>query len=171
MCNRYPNVTLEYEVVDADEVGAGEAVTMSVKLERDNDAASESEHVHAPLYPKEKEEGWWLLVGDTKVPPPAACPRALSPSRSLSLLSLALSLALSLSCALSLAPSLAPSLACSLSLSCFFSLSLTFSLSLALSRLPSLSRVLSLSRFLSLYRATELSDTVQSSTSRFCATR
>jgi len=39
-------------------------VTMSVKLERDNDA--ESEHVHAPSYPKDKEEGWWLLVGDTK---------------------------------------------------------------------------------------------------------
>mmetsp|Transcript_62196 Transcript_62196/g.148187 ORF Transcript_62196/g.148187 Transcript_62196/m.148187 type:complete len:2144 (+) Transcript_62196:214-6645(+) len=64
VCNRYPNVTLEYEVVDADEVEAGGGGTMSVKLERDNDA--ESEHVHAPSYPKDKEEGWWLLVGDTK---------------------------------------------------------------------------------------------------------
>jgi len=34
VCNRYPNVSLEYEVVDADEVSAGEQVQMVVKLER-----------------------------------------------------------------------------------------------------------------------------------------
>jgi pre-mRNA-splicing helicase BRR2 len=64
VCNRYPNVTLEYEVADADSVAAGESVVLNVKLERDNDGAAEN--VHAPYYPKEKEEGWWLLVGDPK---------------------------------------------------------------------------------------------------------
>ena len=37
VCNRYPNVSLEYEVVDADEVSAGEQVQMVVKLERENE--------------------------------------------------------------------------------------------------------------------------------------
>jgi len=64
VCNRYPNVSLEYEVVDADEVSAGEQVQMVVKLERENEV--ELGPVHAPHYPKEKEEAWWLLVGDPK---------------------------------------------------------------------------------------------------------
>jgi len=144
VCNRYPNVTLEYEVVDADEVGAGEAVTMSVKLERDNDA--ESEHVHAPLYPKEKEEGWWLLVGDTKVPPPAACPRALSLPLVPSLCSRLLSLLLSLYRVLSLLrPLLLPlSLALSLFLAFFLSRLLSHSLLLCLACPLSLACSLSL---------------------------
>mmetsp|Transcript_28044 Transcript_28044/g.66662 ORF Transcript_28044/g.66662 Transcript_28044/m.66662 type:complete len:2150 (+) Transcript_28044:160-6609(+) len=62
VCNRYPNVNLEFEVVDADEVGAGEPVQVSVKLERENEGDVGA--VHAPHYPKEKEEAWWLLVGD-----------------------------------------------------------------------------------------------------------
>lgn len=64
VCNRYPNVSLEYEVVDADEVEAGEQVQMVVKLERENEV--ELGPVHAPYYPKTKEEAWWLLVGDPK---------------------------------------------------------------------------------------------------------
>merc|ERR1712216_491428 len=64
VCNRYPNVSLEYDVVDADEIAAGEQVQMVVKLERENEV--ELGPVHAPYYPKEKEEAWWLLVGDPK---------------------------------------------------------------------------------------------------------
>eukprot|EP00281_Chroomonas_sp_CCMP1168_P020883 CAMPEP_0206228716 /NCGR_PEP_ID=MMETSP0047_2-20121206/9314_1 /ASSEMBLY_ACC=CAM_ASM_000192 /TAXON_ID=195065 /ORGANISM="Chroomonas mesostigmatica_cf, Strain CCMP1168" /LENGTH=2146 /DNA_ID=CAMNT_0053651971 /DNA_START=50 /DNA_END=6487 /DNA_ORIENTATION=+ len=60
VCNKYPNVALEYEVVDKDEVGAGEQVQMVVKLERENEGGA----VEAPHYPKDKEEGWWLVVGD-----------------------------------------------------------------------------------------------------------
>ena len=40
MCNRYPNVSLEYQVVDADEVSAGEQVQIVVKLERENEVLS-----------------------------------------------------------------------------------------------------------------------------------
>ena len=32
VCNRYPNVTLEYEVADAYSVAAGESVVLNVKL-------------------------------------------------------------------------------------------------------------------------------------------
>jgi len=63
VCNKYPNVTLEYEVVDKDEVGAGEQVQLVVKLERENEG-DVGGAVHAPHYPKDKEEGWWLVVGD-----------------------------------------------------------------------------------------------------------
>lgn len=34
VCNRYPNVDLSYEVVDAEEVTAGEAVTVQVSAWR-----------------------------------------------------------------------------------------------------------------------------------------
>mmetsp|Transcript_34715 Transcript_34715/g.87733 ORF Transcript_34715/g.87733 Transcript_34715/m.87733 type:complete len:2149 (+) Transcript_34715:158-6604(+) len=63
VCNKYPNVTLEYEVVDKDEVGAGEQVQLVVKLERENEGEVGGA-VHAPHYPKDKEEGWWIVVGD-----------------------------------------------------------------------------------------------------------
>mmetsp|Transcript_23994 Transcript_23994/g.37624 ORF Transcript_23994/g.37624 Transcript_23994/m.37624 type:complete len:334 (-) Transcript_23994:1603-2604(-) len=62
VCNKYPNVSLEFEVVDPDEVTAGDSVQVVVKLERENEG--ELLPVHAPHYPKDKEEGWWLLVGD-----------------------------------------------------------------------------------------------------------
>ena len=65
-CNRYPNIELAFEVEDADEVAAGDSVTVVVSLERDADEMSRVPTVHAPRYPKPKEEGWWLLVGDGK---------------------------------------------------------------------------------------------------------
>ncbi|KAL1312365.1 DExH-box ATP-dependent RNA helicase DExH12-like [Arachis hypogaea] len=61
-CNRFPNIDLSYEVIDSD-VRAGEDVTIQVTLERDQ---AEVGPVDAPRYPKSKEEGWWLVVGDTK---------------------------------------------------------------------------------------------------------
>ncbi|EKX54104.1 hypothetical protein GUITHDRAFT_160810 [Guillardia theta CCMP2712] len=62
VCNRFPNINLEYEVVDADSISAGEQVVVTIRLERDQD--SEVGKVHAPYYPKEKDEAWWVLVGD-----------------------------------------------------------------------------------------------------------
>ncbi|CAA0806975.1 U5 small nuclear ribonucleoprotein helicase-putative [Striga hermonthica] len=65
-CNRFPNIDLSYDVPDADNVGAGEDLSIIVSLERDLEGRVEVGPVDAPKYPKSKEEGWWLVVGDTK---------------------------------------------------------------------------------------------------------
>jgi pre-mRNA-splicing helicase BRR2 len=65
-CNRFPNIDLTYEVVDSEEVTPGKEVSLQVMLERDMEGRTEVEPVDAPRYPKTKEEGWWLVVGDTK---------------------------------------------------------------------------------------------------------
>ncbi|CAK9183443.1 unnamed protein product [Ilex paraguariensis] len=65
-CNRFPNIDLTYDVLDSDNVRAGEEVGVHVTLERDLEGRAEVGPVDAPRYPKAKEEGWWLVVGDTK---------------------------------------------------------------------------------------------------------
>ncbi|KAK8597890.1 hypothetical protein V6N13_095285 [Hibiscus sabdariffa] len=65
-CNRYPNIDLSYEVMESENVRAGEKVTLQVTLERDLEGKTEVGPVDAPRYPKAREEGWWLVVGDTK---------------------------------------------------------------------------------------------------------
>ncbi|CAN1127789.1 DExH-box ATP-dependent RNA helicase DExH12 [Linum perenne] len=65
-CNRYPNIDMTYEVVDAENVKAGDDVTLQVVLERDLEGRTEVGAVDTPRFPKAKEEGWWLVVGDTK---------------------------------------------------------------------------------------------------------
>ena len=73
-CNNYPNVDVSFEVQDSDEITASDPVQIAVKLEReiddeddDEDEVNESDlgKVAAPLFPKEKREGWWIVVGDT----------------------------------------------------------------------------------------------------------
>ena len=53
-CNRYPNIEVNYEVVNADEVEAGDSVEMVVSLEREMDDSDELGAVVAPRYPKKK---------------------------------------------------------------------------------------------------------------------
>ncbi|KAJ0087179.1 hypothetical protein Patl1_09317 [Pistacia atlantica] len=65
-CNRFPNIDMSYEVQDGDNIRAGEEITLQVTLERDVEGRTEVGPVDAPRYPKAKEEGWWLVVGDTK---------------------------------------------------------------------------------------------------------
>merc|ERR1719221_324689 len=63
-CNRFPCISLEYEVQNQDDLRAGASARIVVRLGRD---AMEDESslgpVFAPYYPKEKEESWWLVVG------------------------------------------------------------------------------------------------------------
>jgi pre-mRNA-splicing helicase BRR2 len=72
-CNNYPNIDVNFTVRDPDEVTAGDPVQMEILLEReiDEDEMDEEEMsqlglVSAPLFPKQKHEGWWVVLGDTK---------------------------------------------------------------------------------------------------------
>ena len=74
-CNNYPNIEVAFEGQDSDDITAGDPVQISVKLEREVDEDEEDDEevdetqlgkVAAPLFPKEKREGWWIVVGDTK---------------------------------------------------------------------------------------------------------
>ena len=60
--NRYPDITLKFEVVNAGEVHAGAPVLLAVELEREFEG--ELPPVHAPHFPARKDENWWLVVGD-----------------------------------------------------------------------------------------------------------
>ena len=70
-CNNYPNVEVSFEVQDPDDVTAGDPVQIVVNLEREVDVEDMTDEeladlgkVSAPLYPYEKKESWWVVVGD-----------------------------------------------------------------------------------------------------------
>ena len=72
-CNNYPNIEVVFDVLDFNDITASDPVQISVKLERevdedDEDLQDESlfGKVAAPLFPREKKEGWWIVVGNTK---------------------------------------------------------------------------------------------------------
>lgn len=64
--DKYPDVTLEFDVIDADEIRAGEPAYLSIKIERevDEEDGAADTTVHAPFYPIKKTENWWLVVGE-----------------------------------------------------------------------------------------------------------
>jgi pre-mRNA-splicing helicase BRR2 len=64
--SKYPNIELEFELEDADDVTAGEPAYMKVKIERDvdEDSSDVDTTVHAPFYPIKKMENWWLVVAE-----------------------------------------------------------------------------------------------------------
>lgn len=70
-CNNYPSVEVTYEIHEKDSVVAGEPVKVLVQLEReiDEDEMTAEDiaglgQVTAPLYPGNKKESWWIVVGD-----------------------------------------------------------------------------------------------------------
>jgi len=67
--SKYPNIELDFEVEDPDEITAGAPAYIKVKITREVDEDEESvdldSTVHAPFYPvKNKMENWWLVVGE-----------------------------------------------------------------------------------------------------------
>jgi pre-mRNA-splicing helicase BRR2 len=68
VCARYPDIQLTYESTSsAGCVLPGEAVTLSVSLEREMDEdAKELSPVPSARFPGRRDEAWWLVVGDPK---------------------------------------------------------------------------------------------------------
>jgi pre-mRNA-splicing helicase BRR2 len=66
--DKYPDLELEHEVLDEDEIRAGEPAYLSINITRniDEDDGPFDPTVHAPFYPTKKMENWWLVVGDEK---------------------------------------------------------------------------------------------------------
>lgn len=65
---KYPNIDLEFELEDPEEIVAGEPAYINVKIEREVDDEDENSEVdttvHAPFYPGKKMENWWVVVGE-----------------------------------------------------------------------------------------------------------
>jgi len=65
---KYPNIDLAYELEDPDSVVAGSPSYIKVKIERELDEEDEKAEVdttvHAPFYPQNKMENWWIVVGE-----------------------------------------------------------------------------------------------------------
>lgn len=67
--SKYPNIDLEFSVLDPEEIVAGNPAYLQIKLERDVDDEDGADTevdltVHAPFYPAKKTENWWVVVGD-----------------------------------------------------------------------------------------------------------
>jgi pre-mRNA-splicing helicase BRR2 len=66
--SKYPDITLEYELEDADSITAGSPAYIKVNIEREIGEEDEDTEidttVHAPFYPVKKMENWWLVVGE-----------------------------------------------------------------------------------------------------------
>jgi len=62
-CNRFPCISLEYKVQNADALSKGGSAKIAVRLARDGLEEEGLGAVYAPFYPKEKDESWWLVVG------------------------------------------------------------------------------------------------------------
>ena len=60
---RYPNIELTYDVLDKDDLSSGQSVNIEVKLEREDEVTGP---VIAPFFPTKREEGWWVIIGDSK---------------------------------------------------------------------------------------------------------
>lgn len=65
--SKYPDIDLEFEVEDQDDISAGAPAHLKVAIERnlgEDDDTELDTTVHAPFYPVKKLENWWLVVGE-----------------------------------------------------------------------------------------------------------
>lgn len=64
--DKYPNVDVSFEVEDKEEIIAGSPAVLSITIERevDEEVAEVDTKVHAPFFPADKSENWWLVVGE-----------------------------------------------------------------------------------------------------------
>ena len=63
--DKYPNVEIDFEVEDLENIATNSAAYLKISITRDVDEDEEPDTtVHAPFYPQKKMENWWLVVGD-----------------------------------------------------------------------------------------------------------
>jgi pre-mRNA-splicing helicase BRR2 len=66
--NKYPNIDMEFELEDPENISAGAPAYINVKIERELDDEDETAEVdttvYAPFYPVKKMENWWLVVAE-----------------------------------------------------------------------------------------------------------
>lgn len=65
--NKYPDISMEFNVEDPENIHAGETAYLKIQIERETDQDEDEEFdatVHAPFYPVKKTENWWLVVGE-----------------------------------------------------------------------------------------------------------
>jgi pre-mRNA-splicing helicase BRR2 len=65
--DKYPNLDLDFNVLDEENLTAGEPAYLKIKIERELDEDDELDTtVSAPFYPSKKMENWWLVVGEER---------------------------------------------------------------------------------------------------------
>ncbi|KAI4181858.1 MAG: hypothetical protein L6R41_006356 [Letrouitia leprolyta] len=65
--DKYPDMELDFEVLDKGEITAGAPSYLQIKITRNVEEDEEPDTtVHAPFYPQRKMENWWLVVGEEK---------------------------------------------------------------------------------------------------------
>ncbi|KAJ5026530.1 Sec63 Brl domain-containing protein [Bipolaris maydis] len=65
--NFYPNVELEHQLVDPENIASNSPAQLKVRVTRNLEEDEEPKtEVHAPFYPADKTESWWLVLGDQK---------------------------------------------------------------------------------------------------------
>ena len=63
--NKYPNVEINFEVEDPDNLATGSPAYLKITVTRELEEDEEPDtQVHAPFYPQKKMENWWLVVGE-----------------------------------------------------------------------------------------------------------
>ncbi|KAI9830786.1 MAG: DEIH-box ATPase [Phylliscum demangeonii] len=70
--SKYPNIDMDFSVLDPGSVTAGSPSYLQITLTRDaddddaddQDGVDDKQSVHAPFYPAPKTENWWVVVGD-----------------------------------------------------------------------------------------------------------
>ena len=60
VCNAYPSVSLNFNKTQ--EGTTGEVMNIEVELEREGECAE----VHSPYFPGNREEQWWVIIGQPK---------------------------------------------------------------------------------------------------------
>lgn len=64
--NRYPCIIVEHKIQNEKDIVCGDTATLFAKLDKEGVEEENQGPVYAPYFPKEKEESYWLLIGNSK---------------------------------------------------------------------------------------------------------